>query len=235
MVNSAEKKENKNDLREALDRYKRQSDFWGRYFGERQELRGNLPSIAVVEAVPVFKERGVKKIIDIGCGIGKDSFFLEKQGFTVFALDASPEAIKFVKDRIERQGIKNVHPIVGDATAIDYPDGTFDAAVNHRVIDLWKTHEIKNIVDEMERIVKEGGLVLVSMASVNSEIYKGKLNGAGKDIEPGTIYYKGLTFHFFSEEEVRNLFKNFNIISLEERLSTDNKNMFWVLLAEKKK
>ncbi|QLJ53478.1 MAG: hypothetical protein Sv326_1303 [Candidatus Fermentimicrarchaeum limneticum] len=229
-----EKKREEEDLKEIIGRLRRHSDFWGGYLAERQDLRSHPPSISVVETVPLFKERGVKKIIDIGCGSGKDSFFLAKEGFTVFALDSSQQSIGFVRDRVEHGKVKNVHPILAEASRMKFPDGTFDAAVNHRVLDLWKKNEIKTIVDEMERVVKDGGVVLVSMASVNSKIYEEKLLGLGKEIEPGTIHYKGFTMHFFSEEEIRDLFKNFNFISFEERLSTDNVNKFWILLAEKR-
>jgi len=229
-----EKRKEEEDLKEIIKRLRRHSDFWGGYLAERQDLRAHPPSVAVVEAAPLFKERGVKKIIDIGCGSGKDSFFLAKEGFTVFALDSSQPSIGFVRDRIEREKIENVHPVLGEASRMKFPDGTFDAAVNHRVLDLWKSSEIKAIVNEMERIVKDGGIVLVSMASINSKIYEEKLLGLGKEIEPGTIFYKGFTMHFFSEQEIKDLFKNFNFISLDERLSTDNKNRFWILLAEKR-
>ncbi len=47
------------------------------------------PENSVVEAVPWMQANGVRRVLDLGCGVGRHSIFLALNGFTVYALDAS--------------------------------------------------------------------------------------------------------------------------------------------------
>lgn len=232
-----EKGSKEEEIREAFRKYMVHSYFWG-YFAEKQELEKKQPSLEIVkEAAPLFKKLGVKTILDIGCGNGRDAIYLGTQGFTVDGIDSSQKAIAFFQERVEKEGIRNVHPILGDATDIRHPDGSFDAVTIRRVLDVCRKRDAKQIVDETERVLKHHGIAYVSMASVRSEIYQTSFYGLGLVgfDEPGTLAYKDFILHFFSEDEIRKLFKNFNVISLQEELASDNKNNFWILFAEKKK
>lgn len=76
---------------------------------------------------------------------------------------------------------------------------------------------IEKVAREIERVVKNGGLIFVTVP---------KLKNQGKtfeEIEPGTFVpldgqEKGLPHHYFSEIELKELFKNFQV----EDIHTDN-------------
>lgn len=52
---------------------------------------------------PLYEKQAIKyvkgKVLDIGCGAGKHSIYLQRKGFEVLAIDKSPLAIRTCKKR----------------------------------------------------------------------------------------------------------------------------------------
>lgn len=57
------------------------------------------PSAIVGETIRSFSISPQSKILEIGCGEGRDACFLLKQGFDLLATDVSQEAIAFCRER----------------------------------------------------------------------------------------------------------------------------------------
>ena len=104
----------------------------------------------------------------------------------------------------------------------------------------------------MARILKPGAPVVVVVSSTNSGVYRNrnfsltkdgiKYLGMGKEIEKGTLSFRAhvketgedrdAIFHFFSEKELREVFKDFKLIALTS--ISEKNNQFWTLAATKK-
>ena len=67
----------------------------------KQDLQwlSEMPSKIVVETIQAFSLPTSAKILEIGCGEGRDAYPLLLQGFDLLATDVSPEAIKFCKKK----------------------------------------------------------------------------------------------------------------------------------------
>ena len=63
----------------------------------REELRWftQLPSPIVWEIISEFGISPSDRLLEIGCGEGRDAIFLLNQGFQVLATDISPEAVAY--------------------------------------------------------------------------------------------------------------------------------------------
>ena len=138
----------------------------------RMEGEKKPPSEIVVNAIPFFKEHGVKKIIDIGCGIGRHSLLFAREGFDATAFDLSKVALEAVEKRAREEKLGNVHTLQGDVWKIPAQDGAFDAALSFRVLDarFYKTEDRKEAIREMARVLKPGGDALVVLASPKKEL-----------------------------------------------------------------
>ncbi len=55
----------------------------------------NQPSPIVLETIEKYTVKKTDKILELGCGEGRDSIFLLKQGYSVLGTDISKEAIQF--------------------------------------------------------------------------------------------------------------------------------------------
>lgn len=93
------------------------------------------------------------KILDIGCGTGKNVEFFQEWGET-FGLDASPEAIRFCQKR----GLKNIKKARGEKT--NFPAETFDLIT---LLDVLEHVDETAILAEIRRLLKPKGKLLITV------------------------------------------------------------------------
>lgn len=179
---------------------------WGEWARLQKGLFKKPPSEAIHEALRTFKERGVKDILVVGCGSGKEVVFLaeEIKGAKVTGLDSSKEALAVLEKTIEDKRLGNVRVVHGSATQIEDKDGSHSGALAHLVLEMLNPSDRKDAVSEMGRILKPGGVAVVAS--------------------------------FFSESEMGELIKSFENNKLKPfELITNPEKTFWVLKAEKEK
>jgi len=101
-----------------------------------------------------------QKVLEVGCGPG---FFtipaariVGHQGY-VYAVDVNPRAVERVQKKIEKEGIKNVEPILANASSTGLPDHSIDLAF---VFGLrYIAGGLENMIYELRRILKPGGIL----------------------------------------------------------------------------
>ena len=102
---------------------------------------------------------GDKRILDVGCGGGRELVNLIRYG-------ARPEnlyGIDILEDRIAEA--KSLHPYIdfrcGDASRLPYPDGYFDIVMQFTVFtSILDRNMKKKIAEEMQRVLKSEGIIL---------------------------------------------------------------------------
>ena len=98
-------------------------------------------------------------VLDVGCGPGTITVDIAERVAPgrVIGLDAAEDVI--AKAATLGEAIENVHFVVGDAYALDYPDDSFDVVHSHQTLQ-----HLARPVDalrELRRVVKPGGVVAV--------------------------------------------------------------------------
>jgi ubiquinone/menaquinone biosynthesis C-methylase UbiE len=94
-----------------------------------------------------------KDVLEVGCGTGVIAEDLAQLGPTTVGLDIDLAMLNFARQQEGR-----VVYIQGDAHALPFPDGAFDAVVCHYLL-LWLAEPMEG-VKEMARVTKPGGSVL---------------------------------------------------------------------------
>ena len=128
--------------------------------GERDVRDLVDPYLADAQFVP-----GDKRMLEVGCGVGRMTFALAKRFGTVEAIDISGEMIQRAKELQARLGIGNVRFQVGNGKDLRaYPDESMDFGFSHIVFQhIPEISIILNYVREIGRVLKKGGLFRFQM------------------------------------------------------------------------
>lgn len=178
------------------------------------------------------------KIADIGCGCGRHTVLLAKEGFNTYASDISESAIKATKRSLHENNVDAVLHLA-DTKKLSFPNNFFDGVISFGSIYYNDIIGYKKSISEIYRILKQYGVAFFVLRTTNDYRY-----GKGTNIE--TCTYKldtnetneeGMIIHFIDRNEIDILFNKFTIISLEKTETTfDNmnkKNSDWILIVRK--
>lgn len=106
-------------------------------------------------------------VLEIGCGVGLDSFVMARNGLRLTAVDLTQVAVKTASERFCREQL-DAGFLIADAENLPFPDQSFDYVysfgVLHHVSDTQKS------LDEVYRVLKKGGearLMLYNRISMN--------------------------------------------------------------------
>lgn len=177
----------------------------GRVFTEPHE---DMPSI-----VQLLKDGGASTVLDLGSGTGRHVIYLARNGFSVFGLDNSPAGIELTRRWLADEGLTADLRLQSMAEKLPYEDAFFDAIISVQVIHHADSATIRKIVQELTRVLKEGGFLFVTVP---------KLKNQGvhfEQLEPNTFIpldgpEKGLPHHYFSPEELREVFGHFDVADI---------------------
>ncbi len=184
--------------------------------GRWYEVQPAFPE--VVEFAEHLKQAGSRDVLDFGCGAGRHSLFLAKQGFNVVGFDISQTALRKLVTRSKNESLENLLVVNNEMTRLPLANESFDAVVSTNVLHHAVMAEIRRAITEVYRVLKHGAVGF--LMTLSDHDYK---NGTGKCIEPGTYVMTdgdeaGIIHHFFSEKELLACFGIFEDLSVSEEL-----------------
>ena len=118
----------------------------------------------VVNAVTVVPPG---KTLDLGCGSGRNSLYLNQKGFDVTAWDKNPMSISNLNKIIEAEGLKNITADVVDLNTLHF-DGEYDFILSTVVMMFLDRNTIPGLIANMQRCTKVGGYNLI-VAAMDTE------------------------------------------------------------------
>jgi SAM-dependent methyltransferase len=185
----------------------------------------SVPDPQVVELARSWKAAGdVRRVLDVGCGVGRHALCLAAEGLEVYGSDHSQEAVDEARRTLSDKGMTGVF-WRGELEEIPYPDGFFDAAVAFNSIYHGTGDRVRDMVGRLRSKLRPSGRVFATLLSRNNRLY-GKGECVGPDtfltegLFPGLFVdggEKGVPHHFSDEGEVRRFFEGFRVQTLEHR------------------
>jgi SAM-dependent methyltransferase len=124
-------------------------------------LVGKLDRYPIPE-IPLPESDG-KRLLDIGCSWGRWAMSAAAKGYRVTGIDPSLGAVLAAK-RASRQLGLDIRFICADARALPLAQASFDQVFSYSVIQHLSVSDAEAALDEMARVLKPGGQVLVQMA-----------------------------------------------------------------------
>ena len=209
-----------------------QSQYWEKNFLSKPEMFGLDPSKAAINTLKIFKEEKIKKIVELGAGLGRDTIFFAKNLINVDALDYSPAAIKVINKKILENKLSNLvsTKIFDVRKKLPFENNSVEVCFSHMLYCMaLTTSELKFLNNEICRVLKPGGMNVYTVRHTGDGDYK---NGThiGEDLYEND----GFIVHFFSEEKVRQIADGFNIYNIENfEEGTFPRKLFRVILKKK--
>ena len=187
----------------------------------------------VVSSVSKYISKNKKNIaVELGCGTGNNLEFLSSHGYSkIIGVDGSKSAINYAKKKLENN--KKIKLIQADFSQTSFKN--VDLFLDRGSITHNKKKVIKKIFKNLLSQLNSGGFFLSSLFS--------KKHHGFKDRKGNNFFVKemkiknGIVASFFNEKEIKNLFKEFKLISLIEETKhdkiTNKRTSMWNIVCKK--
>ena len=159
----------------------------------------------------IFKEKGIRKVLDVGCGDGRNSLYLMEYGFQVIGFDLSPQAVIKANSLAESHSLTSGFFLEVNVENLPSPfvPEMFDVLV---CLDAFgQFMHIEEVIRSFKIIVKRGGYLLINLYTPNDASY-----GQGQKLNDKSFLYKDTLFRYFTDDDVKTLFTEFNILEVKK-------------------
>jgi tellurite methyltransferase len=104
------------------------------------------------------------RVLDAGCGSGRNLIYLLREGYEVFASDQSPAAIEHTRAIAPTLPAENLR--LEPIEAISYPDASFDLVICSAVLHFSRDDaHFDAMLENLWRMLKPSGLLFCRLAS----------------------------------------------------------------------
>ena len=133
-------------------------EFWDQK-SDTQEVYSNSPRIR--ENLLRYMNISGSRILEVGAGTGRDSFYMARDGATLVLLDYSMNSLKIIREGLPSN--TSISAVGGDAFSLPFDDGTFDAIFHQGLLEHFREAEALALLKENVRVLKSGGLLVVDV------------------------------------------------------------------------
>jgi SAM-dependent methyltransferase len=109
------------------------------------------------------------RVLDAGCGHGRNLVYLLREGYEVFALDASAEAVASVRGTAAQlaPALPRTNFHAGAIEQMPFPDSFADIVICNSVLHFaWDDGHFDAMVAGLWRVLRPGGMLFCRLASV---------------------------------------------------------------------
>jgi len=189
------------------------------------------PVSFIASLVPKFKKKGVKKILDIGFGVGRHSMLFAKEGFDVYGIDTSESGLEYANKWARKEKVK-VCLKLGEMSNLAFENDFFDLIIAWNVLYHNTSDGIRKSIDEIRRCLKQDGYLICSLISVKNDKY-----GLGEEIERNTFVVteekeKSHPHHYFYRKETRQCLIGFSLLRGKDVEQFRSGDFHWHILAK---
>ncbi len=189
-------------------------DFWNRAWSMVKAPYTQLPNLAYLPGIPQkLKQIGAKKILDLGCGSGWLSIYLNREGFQMTGVDISPQAIQLARSWAQQENTSIAFD-VADISNLPYAPATFDAIVANSIFE-HLTYELAfSTLKTLQKLLVPAGMMCgcFDLVGIGPGEYYQLADGTHVYTDKGR---RGMLLHYFKDEELKSLFANWVIDSFE--------------------
>ena len=133
------------------------------------------------------------KVLDAGCGSGRDSRYLKQKGAVVTGIDISKGLLDEAKKRSQ-----DIEFVEGDLTQMPFPEAAFDGLWSHAsLVHLETLEDVQKALGEYYRVLKKGGILHIFV--------KAQAGEEKTAVVTDSLSNHDRFFRYYTEDELREL------------------------------
>jgi trans-aconitate 2-methyltransferase len=177
------------------------TEYWDERFNREGRIWGSNPSRSAIYARDLFLKEGVKSILVLGAGYGRNAQVFAQAEMEVSGIEISPIAIDLAaKD-------DRINYIQGSVLDVGISN-RYDAIYAFNILHFFRKEDRERLVRRSSEWLKDGGVGFFAVFSEMESSF-----GKGREVENRTFESKpGRPVHYFDDADVRGLFSSFEVL-----------------------
>ncbi|WP_242218445.1 bifunctional 2-polyprenyl-6-hydroxyphenol methylase/3-demethylubiquinol 3-O-methyltransferase UbiG [Bacillus cereus group sp. BfR-BA-01380] len=199
------------DLLNMLDSLLREpTQFWDDFYSNREKEIPFFTNKPDENLVSYFEKKLLNpgKVLELGCGPGRNAIYFAENGCLVDAVDLSQESIQWATERAKEKNV-NVNFIYNNIFDLQIEEDTYDIVYDSGCFHHIAPHRRMSYINLVKKALKPGGYFAITCF-----VQGGELGGA--DITDWEVYKLqslkgGLGF---TDEKLRAIFRDFSEVEI---------------------
>jgi SAM-dependent methyltransferase len=145
---------------------------WQQFYGEDPGIAAIQPSRCVQWAVEQFRQRGARRVLDLGCGAGRDTAVLAQYLPAVIGVDAAEAGLVLAS----RQAIlqqRRTPLLQADARYLPFQPASFDGVycfgLLHEFVGARAEDDVQHVMNSVHAALKPGGVLILAVLAGEAE------------------------------------------------------------------
>jgi cyclopropane fatty-acyl-phospholipid synthase-like methyltransferase len=181
------------------------SNIWDKVYSDDKAFFGEDPSDFGEMSYSDFKKQGVDKLLELGCGQGRDTILFASNNLDVHALDSSIIAVQNLHKKLREMNISIDLKHFDARQGIPFSNNFFDAIYAHMFFNMRFTdEELKFLFIESSRVLNDKGLLYFSVRNDKDAQYN-----KGKRIDNNIYEINGFQIRFFTKLQIRSFLSDY--------------------------
>ena len=184
------------------------------FFDQLDEYR--FDKLRYLPKIVKFDGYKMKKLLEIGCGVGIDLVRFAQGGTKVTGVDLAEVSINLAQENFSQRGLEADFRVM-NGEDLDFDDGSFDVVYAHGVLQY--TSNANKMISEIVRVLRPQGDAIMMVYNRNSW-----LNAMSKVMKVGLEHEDAPVLNKYSASEFKRMLSPFDQFSLiPERFPVETK------------
>ncbi len=138
------------------------------YLEKRRPVLSAAPSLCAQNAARTFAGYGKRHILDLGCGVGRDTFYLNANDLDLVGVDAAESGLMLANGQ---RAVERTSPafVTADARTLAFADASFEGVycfgLLHEFTGVTGEQDIRAVMSEIDRVLATDGLLILAVLS----------------------------------------------------------------------
>jgi SAM-dependent methyltransferase len=211
MLKNSEVILNNDDVLKMLDSLLREpAPFWDGFYSDRNKKVPIFVDLPDENLVQYFEKGLLKpgKVLELGCGPGRNALYFAKRGCEVDAVDLSQEGLQWGKERALENKL-NVNFVHKNIFELEIEDNSYDIVYDCGCFHHIAPHRRMNYLDLLHKALKADGHFAITCFAEGGSL-------GGSEISDWEIYRIGSLEGGlgYTEDKLKTIFKDFQLIEM---------------------